>query len=203
MGSSSVNAPGTQPKTFKDLLDPKWKGKLAWRANSPTGDIGFVTNVLITMGDQKGEAYLKKLGRQKVVNFNGSIRTLLNRVIEGEYPVAITIYLHHAVISAGKGAPVAPQFLKPVASFSGTVMIPKGVKHPYAAMLFTDFYLSEEGQKVLKKARYFPANPNVKPQKSLQKVSPILSGVKANFIDPETMYKYDGKARAIIKKYFR
>lgn len=201
--NTKIIAPGTQPKTFKDLLDPKWKGKLAWRSNSPTGDIGFVTNILITMGDQQGEAYLKKLSRQKVVNFNGSIRTLLNRVIEGEYPVAITVYLHHAVISADKGAPVAPQFLKPVATFAGTVMIPKGVKNPYATMLFIDFYLSKEGQNVLRKAKYFPANPNVKPQKALQKVSPIITGVKANFIDPMAMDNYNDKARAIIKKYFR
>src|SRR3546814_5660597 len=47
------------------LLDPKWKGKLAWRDNSDSGSALFVTNIMMTMGDQKGEEYLKKLAKQK------------------------------------------------------------------------------------------------------------------------------------------
>ena len=195
--------PGSQPKTYEDLLDPKWKGKLVWRSNSPTGDVGFVVNILMTMGDKKGEAYLKRLGAQKVVNFPGSIKTLSNRVVEGEYPVAITLYLHHVVIAAAKGAPTAPQFLQPVATFNGSLMIPRGVKHPYAAMLFTDFYLSEDGQKVLRKANYFPVIPSVKPRKDLQKVTPSLAGAKENFIDPTTSFNRRKQALALIKKYFR
>jgi ABC-type thiamine transport system substrate-binding protein len=49
------------PKTYEALLDPKWKGKLAWRDNSDSGSALFVTNIMMTMGDQKGEEYLKKL----------------------------------------------------------------------------------------------------------------------------------------------
>lgn len=195
--------PGTQPKTFEDLLDPKWKGKIAWRAHSESGDLLFVTNVLITMGDRKGEEYLKKLSAQKIVNFNGSARTLVNRVVEGEYPVAINIFLHHPIISAAKGAPVASYPMQPVPAISGSLMIPKGLRHPHAAMLFVDFYLSDAGQKVLQKAHYFPVMPNIKPRKDIQVVDPRIMHFKENYVDPEKLFRYRQKSVEIVNKYFR
>ena len=140
---------GTQPKTYQDLLDPKWKGKIAWRIGSETGAPLFITNVRQFMGEKKAKAYFEKLTGQNIINFRGSARTLVNRVVQGEYPLAIQIFAHHPVISAKKGAPVAVQMMEPVPSVNGAIMVPKGSKHPYAAMLFIDYYLSKEGQGVL------------------------------------------------------
>ena len=42
------------PKTYQDLLDPQWKGKMAWNPNSIAGAIGFVGNILTSMGEQRG-----------------------------------------------------------------------------------------------------------------------------------------------------
>ena len=65
-------------------------------------------------------AYFKKLAEQKIINFaSGSARTLVDRVIAGEYPIAINIYAHHPLISAGKGAPVNSQLMDPVPSAAG------------------------------------------------------------------------------------
>ncbi|MFM2129688.1 MAG: hypothetical protein RL477_1234, partial [Pseudomonadota bacterium] len=193
---------GSQPRTFEDLLDPKWKGKLAWRAHSESGDQLFVINVLQAMGDQKGEEYLKKLAGQKIVNFDGSARTLVNRVIEGEYPVALNIFLHHPLISAGKGAPVASFPMEPVPSIAGHLMIPKGVKRPHAAMLFIDFYLSDEGQNVLRKAEYYPVVSHIRPEENIAAVSPRVANLKENYVNVEDMFEFDKKATAILKKYF-
>ncbi len=44
------------PKTYEDLLDPKWKGAIAWRADSEIGAQLFIAAVLKTMGNEKGEA---------------------------------------------------------------------------------------------------------------------------------------------------
>lgn len=195
--------PGTQPKTFEDLLDPKWKGKLAWRSHSESGDLLFITNVLQTMGDAKGEEYLKKLSGQKIINFNGSARTLVNRVVEGEYPVALNIFLHHPIISAKKGAPVASFPMEPVPAISGHMMIPKGVNRPHAAMLFIDFYLSDEGQNVLRKAKYYPVMPHILPEKSIATVSPRVAHLKENYVDPEELFEYHSKSLKMLEKYFR
>jgi iron(III) transport system substrate-binding protein len=195
--------PGSQPKTYEDLLDPKWKGKIAWRAESESGALLMVTTLRLSMGDAKADAYFRKLKDQGIIGFTGSARTLVNRVIEGEYPIAVNIFMHHATISAQKGAPVAPQSLEPVPSINGTMMIPKGVARPHAAMLFVDYYLSKEGQEVLKKARYFPVRGDVKPRKELEPLVPKVTGVKEMFISPEVLFDNRKTSEALYRKYFR
>jgi ABC-type Fe3+ transport system substrate-binding protein len=82
-------------------------------------------------------------------------------------------------------------------------MIPKGAKHLHAAMLFIEYYLSDAGQKVLQKARYFPVMPNIKPSKTISEVSPRISGAKENYFAPETLFSYRKKALAILQRDFR
>ena len=54
-------APADAPKSYDDLLDPKWKGKMAWPALSSIGATLFVTNLRLAWGDDKALAYLKRL----------------------------------------------------------------------------------------------------------------------------------------------
>ena len=98
---------GGQPRTYEDLLDPKWKGKMAWASHGSTsGAAGFIGIVLTSMGDARGMAYLHQLARQKIVELGGSARSLVDQVMAGEYPLALQVFNHQAVISAAQGAPV-------------------------------------------------------------------------------------------------
>jgi iron(III) transport system substrate-binding protein len=194
--------PGTQPREFSDLLQPKWRNRLAWRIGSDSGAHMFVTNILLTMGDAKGEVYLRALAAQNVVGFSGSAQALIDRVIEGEYAITLTTAEHLPVIAAGKGAPIAAQPLQPVPATIASVMIPRGTRHPHSAMLFIDYVLSREGQTVLRDAQYFPVNTNVRPLKALQTVSPRLAGLKENFIRDTTLYEMHATAEVLLKKYF-
>jgi iron(III) transport system substrate-binding protein len=194
---------GTQPKTYQELLDPKWKGKIAWRIGSETGAPLFITNIRQSLGEAKSIAYFEKLSGQGITNFRGSARTLVNRVVQGEYPLAIQIFAHHPVISAKKGAPVAVQMMNPVPSVNGSIMMPRGSKHPHAAMLFIDFYLSADGQGILKKARYFPVVAGIEPRKELTPIVPRLSGMQENYVSPATLFANRKKSNAIYKKYFK
>ena len=81
-------------------------------------------------------------------------------------------------------------------------MIPKGARHPNAAMLFIDYMLSPEGQSVLRDAQYFPVNAKVQPLKALQPVSPRLAGLKENFITDSVLSETHAKVEALLKKYF-
>ena len=127
----------------------------------------FITFIRLVMGEEKGEAYLRDLSKQNVANLTGSPREVVNKVMQGECAIAIDIFLHHPVISAQKGAPVAPQPLEPVMSNASVVTLAKGTTHPHAAMLLIDYLLSKEAQQVLEKADYLPAHPDVKPQSTL------------------------------------
>ncbi|MCW4115451.1 extracellular solute-binding protein [Aurantimonas sp. MSK8Z-1] len=151
------------PKTFEDLLDPQWKGQIVWSiVPQESGAPGFVGNVLMTMGEEKGMDYLKKLSAQGITNMDASQRTVLDRVIVGDFPIALMTYTHHSPISAAKGAPVDWIRMQPVVGSPNTVGLVRNAPHPNAAKLLIDFIESEDGQKVLADGMYLPTNPSVK-----------------------------------------
>lgn len=192
------------PKSYDDLLDPKWQGKMSWRIGSSTGTALFLSNLRLAWGEEKARAYFMKLKNQKIVNFgSGSARTLVDRVIAGEYPIALNIFAHHPLISKAKGAPVNSQLLAPVPTTAGTIAVPKGVRRPHSAMLLVDYVLSKEGQQVLLKADYFPANPGVPPSEKLAPVVPAKAGVAENFVGPEFLNKYAETSEKIYEELFR
>jgi len=192
------------PKTYEDLLDPQWKSKMSWRIGSASGTPLFITNLRLAWGEERARAYFEKLKEQKIVNFgSGSARTLVDRVIAGEYPIALNIFAHHPLISKAKGAPVNSQLLEPVASTAATMGVVRGTKHPHAAMLLIDFILSKEGQESLLDAEYFPADPAVAPAPTLAPVVPKNAGVRENFVSPDQLIKYTDSSEEIFRQLFR
>ena len=192
------------PKTYEALLDPQWQGKMAWPAQTAIGAPLFVTNLRIAWGEDKAMAYLQRLAKQNIINFGaGTPRNLVDRVIAGEYPIALQIFAHHPLISAGKGAPVTSQLLPPVASAAGTVLIPKEVRHPNAALLLMDFLLSREGQQILAASEYLPVREDVEPLKQIAPIVPSRAGVAENFISPEKLQAYTESSTKIVEKLFR
>src|SRR5512144_2275193 len=135
------------PKSYEDLLNPRWKGQMMWSTSRGSGAPQFIGNILTTMGQEAGKAYLQKLKQQNIAKSTASARQILDLVIAGEYPMAIQIFNHHAYISKSAGAPVDWQPLEPVTATNNTIGLAKNAPHPHAAMLFIDFVLSRKGQR--------------------------------------------------------
>jgi iron(III) transport system substrate-binding protein len=127
---------------------------------------------------------------------------VVDRVMAGEYALCLDAFLHHPIISARKGAPVAPLPLDPVLTVVSSVMLPKAPPHPYAAMLFIDYFLSKEGQQRLAGADYFPARPDVPASPDLDKIVPTKIGLHENFISPTKMNTDLPKSRALYQELF-
>jgi ABC-type Fe3+ transport system substrate-binding protein len=192
------------PKTYDDLLDPRWRGKLAWRIGSSTGTPLFLSTIRLSRGEEKAREYFQKLAAQKVINFgSGSARTLVDRVIAGEFAIALNIFAHHPLISKAKGAPVNSQLMDPVPSTTGSMIVPKGVRNPHAAMLLADFILSREGQQILANAEYFPVRSDVTPKDVLSPVIPDRAGVPELFLSSEKLHKYTESSQRIFDEMFR
>ena len=121
----------------------------------------------------------------------------------GEYPMAINIFAHHPLISAGKGASVATQLLDPAPSSAAQIMVLKNVTHPYASLLFVDFTLSDEGQKILATAEYFPARKGVAALPSIAGAVPANAGVKENFVSPLEVAEMKARSGEIYNELFR
>jgi iron(III) transport system substrate-binding protein len=193
--------PDAAPKSFADLLDPKWKGKMVW-SGTIVGSVLFITGVRNFMGEDKAEAYLRQLAGQDIVTVPSANRVIVDRVMAGEYAICLDAFLHHPIISARKGAPVAPLPFDPVLTLVSSVMLPKNPPHPYAAMLFIDYLLSTDGQRRLQGADYFPAHPDVKASPDLDQIVPLKIGLHENFISPEKMNAELPRSRELYQRLF-
>jgi len=127
------------PKTYQDLLDPRFKG-LMTLPTTTTGSY-FIGNVLI----HQGEEYLDKLAKQDVRVQKISGGALGSLVVAGEVPMTPATYTSTAAASLAKDAPIGVAFLEPVGCSLAGIMLNKSAKHPHAAMLFIDFTLSKAG----------------------------------------------------------
>lgn len=175
---------GSEPKSFADLLDPKWKNKMIWNATtSASAGPGFVGTVLKGMGEEKGMAYLRDLAKQNVASVASSGRQVLDQVIAGEYPIALQIFNNHAVISAQKGAPVTWLPFDQSLAVLSVMSVVKTSPRLNAAKLFVDFLTSAEGQKIVQEAGELPVHPDVAPgDPSLR---PDGTRFKALYLSPE------------------
>jgi ABC-type Fe3+ transport system substrate-binding protein len=174
-----------RPKTPQDLLHPRWKGRIAWSTVPASGSGVYVGSVLQTMGEQQGMAFLRALARQDIINVEATNRAILDQVIYGQYPMALSIFNHHAVLSAQKGAPVEWLKVEPISAPMHSVGLTKNGPHPNAAKLLLDFLTSEDGQRTLAEVEYIPAMPSV-PAKT-PSVKPEGGGFKANVLSPDTV----------------
>ena len=191
------------PKTYQDLLDPRWRGRLAWHAGSASGADLFVTNLRMSWGDERTRDYLRQLSDQKVASLSGSsARSLVDRVIAGEFSLGLNIFAHHPLISQAKGAPTSSILMDPVAATVGTMIVPKGIKHPHAAMLLVDFILSREGQSILAEAGYFPTRKDVPTRADIAPITHALAGMSENFVSPDNLVKYTHASEEMIGELF-
>jgi iron(III) transport system substrate-binding protein len=133
------------PRTLRDLLDPKWKGKMAI-TNTTTG-VRWVGNALETIGRD----YLDKMAGQDVSVQDMAPASLINLVASGEVPLSPTIFDANVTLAKKKGAPVEWRPLEPVVTTVGSVALLSKAANPHSALLFIDFLLSREGQQLIMK----------------------------------------------------
>jgi iron(III) transport system substrate-binding protein len=136
------------PKNYEGLLNPKLKDKIGI-AGSDTG-----TRTIGAMLKFKGEEFIRKLKVQNPVVHNVSGRALLDLVIAGEIGLSPTTFRNHAEVSIAQGAPIAWVPMEIVPTNSGSSAVSAQPPHPNAALLFADFILGPDGQKVLEKYEY-------------------------------------------------
>jgi iron(III) transport system substrate-binding protein len=132
------------PRSDEDLLNPKWKGKIGMDHTKPE----WFSWKLKRMGEEKGLAYMKKLGAQEFKLYSG-LTILTSLLAAGEFPLVLNTYLHNVEDVRRKGAPVDWVAQDPVFTKFQPIGIGSKAAHPNAAKLFVDFMLGEEGQKII------------------------------------------------------
>jgi len=162
---------GDLPKTYRDLLDPKWKGKLGIEAKNQDW---FASVVDVMGGGEKGLKFFRDLVARNGISARTGHTLLNNMVIAGEVPLALTVYNYMPEQAKRKGAPIDWFALEPAVARSNAVGVARRAPHPNAALLFYEYMLGE-GQQYLVKMDYVPSNT--------QEASP-LKNVKILQTDP-------------------
>jgi iron(III) transport system substrate-binding protein len=146
------------PKSYADLLDPKWKGKLTIEADDSVWFGALVT----AMGEAKGLQYFRELVRKNGLSLRKGHTLIANLIVSGEVPYSLTVYHYRVEQLKRAGAPIEWQVLPPgIARFLGTGVI-KRAPHPNAAILFFDFMM-HDGQALLVNHDFTPTNMKIKP----------------------------------------
>ena len=190
------------PKSYADLLDPKWQGRMAW-ADDPgiNGPPGFIAMILGQMGQEAGMDYLRRLAAQKIAKVPAAQRVVLDQVIAGEHAIGLMTFNHHVAISKEAGAPIEWVRAEPAVNTMNYLGLTKGGAHPNAARLLLEFALSEKGQAVLQGANYLPANPKVAAK--VPALKPLEGGFKAFSISTESQRKNFADWLRIYEDLFR
>ena len=144
------------PKSWEDLLDPKWKGKIALDEENFSW-YGAMTQ---KWGTEKTQRYMRALAKQDIQLRNG--QTLIAQLMAaGEFSVAMVL-AHRIEKMKEQGAPVAwVTTLDPVTVSLHPIGIAAKAPHPNAAKLFVDFILSKDGQQLLLSIERTPARPGI------------------------------------------
>jgi iron(III) transport system substrate-binding protein len=143
--NTNVIPPGATPKQFDDLLKPELKGKIGF-ATSDTGN-----RMIGAMLATKGMEFVQKLRSQDITLHAVSGRAILDMVISGELGASPTVFRSHSRVSISKGAPIKWVPMDIVPTNAGGVAFPANAPHPHAGLLFCEYLLSPEGQKLLAK----------------------------------------------------
>jgi len=139
----NVIGTGDVPRTWKDLLQPKWAGKIYMGIDTGTaGFIGLLDRIY-------GDTFIDQLSKQiRVQQVSG--RAIADQVIAGTVPIGINISSsYHKTNYIDKGAPIRWVPLDPVPGFFQAASISKNAPHPCAAALLVDWLMSKDGAQPL------------------------------------------------------
>jgi iron(III) transport system substrate-binding protein len=145
------------PKSWEDLADPKWKGRLGIEQE----DADWLAGMMGELGEARGTKLFRDIVAKNGMSMRKGHTLLAQLVVSGEVPLALTVYNYKAEQLKRKGAPIDWFAIGTAIARPNGVGVARAAPHPHAAVLFYDFEISEEGQRILAQRDFVPTNRNV------------------------------------------
>lgn len=158
------------PKSYADLQDPRWKGKLAVEANNHA----WFGQLLTELGEEAGARTFANIVARNGISTRKGHSVLANLVASGDVAMGLTVYSWIPEQLKRKGAPIENHVIQPLLAQPSTLGIARRAPNPASAILFYDFMLTE-GQKILADNQFVPAS---------RTLPGPLAGVPVKLIDP-------------------
>jgi iron(III) transport system substrate-binding protein len=144
------------PKSYSDLLDPRWKGRIAIEAD----DSDWFAGLMGELGEDAGVKLFRQIAAGNGFSARKGHTLLTNLVAAGEAPLALTVFNYTAEQLKKRGAPIDWFAIAPLISMPNSVAIARMAPHPAAAVLMFDFMLSD-AQKILSDRDYVATSRKV------------------------------------------
>jgi iron(III) transport system substrate-binding protein len=171
------------PRTYADLLDPKWKGRLAIESS----DHEWFSAVVRGMGEERGLRFFRDLVARNGLSVRTGHPLLTQLVASGEVPLALTVYNYAPRQLKKKGAPIESFVIEPAIGIPDAIALAARAPNPKAAALFRDYMLGEDAQRIIADIGYVPTHAGV--------ASP-LAQAKLQVLDPAALVdEYDRSLR--------
>jgi len=120
-------------------------------------DVLWFAALTKAMGEERGLAYFRRLAAMKPTIRNGHILAA-QLVASGEIPLLVTAYNNNMETLKKAGAPVDWKPLAPAFGQASAIGLARDSRRPHAALLFTEFLLSRDGQEFFKSVNRVPSS---------------------------------------------
>jgi iron(III) transport system substrate-binding protein len=167
------------PKTYADLLDPKWKRKIGTEAF----DSDWFSVLMGALGEEKGIKLFRDIAATNGFSVHKGHTLITNMVASGEVPLALNVLIFTAQQLKKKGAPFDWFVIEPLISKPNGVAVAAMAPHPHAAVLFFDYMLSD-AQKIGAARDYVVTNA---------KVDTLIDRSNLLMLDPATILNDGGR----------
>jgi iron(III) transport system substrate-binding protein len=194
--NTKVIAAAEAPRTWKDLLDPKWRGKLV---TAHPGYSGVIATHVLALSHLHGWDYFKQLAQNRLMLVQSAVDPA-GVVASGERPVAVNGGDYTFYQTKKKGNPVEIVYPKEgVPLVVSPTAITSFAPHPNAARLFTDFTFTREVQQVMADSEgLYTGHPEV----TYPRDKPKLSDLKLLPVDPDELEKRTEEIKKRFVEFF-
>jgi len=184
------------PKTWKDLLDPKWKGRMV---TAHPGYSGVIATHVLALVHLHGWEYFQALAKNQLMLVQSAVDPS-GVVASGERPVAVNGGEYTFYQSKKQGNPVEIVYPKEgVPLVVSPTAITSFAPHPQAARLFTDFSFTREVQQVMADSEgLYTGHPEVKYPAD----KPKLTDLKLLTAEPEELEKRNEEIKKRFVEFF-
>jgi iron(III) transport system substrate-binding protein len=158
------------PKSYEDLLQPRWKGMLGVEAN----DHDWYCGLLKHMGPERGARLFSDLVEKNGWSVRQGHTLLTNMVASGEVPLGLTVYSYMVDQARARGAPIDWFAIEPLIGRSNGIGVSRRPPHPHAALLFYEYMIGEAQPQMVRMNYLSP----------VKKLASEMKGAKVQFIDP-------------------
>ena len=159
--NTNLVPPDQVPTAWRDLADPKWRGKILYYDPRSAGS-GHTMMIEFSKTPDLGWPFVESLKGQNMV-FIRDRQQGPQQVIQGAYPIFVPSDLQDFLELKKVNAPVGMN-LTPREGMHfdiSSIGVLKGAPHPNAAKLLINYMLGEEGQRVLAELGDYPARPDI------------------------------------------